>query len=177
MLLVLLSAALYASANMVVKKLSGIERPGIIVFYMHAVTLPLALVGAVPYWIWPSMADLPWIAVLAVAGSVAHYCFTRSMHASEVSIVMPFDYLRLPMIALVGYFAYDQSAQPVTTATSPFFMPSRTMELPSFSISWSRAWDVMSVTGVFPSCYAFKSVKGMGLFYFTARKGRGRSCR
>lgn len=111
MLLVLLSAALYASANMVVKKLSGIERPGIIVFYMHAVTLPLALVGAVPYWIWPSMADLPWIAVLAVAGSVAHYCFTRSMHASEVSIVMPFDYLRLPMIALVGYFAYDQSAQ------------------------------------------------------------------
>jgi drug/metabolite transporter (DMT)-like permease len=33
------------------------------------------------------------------------------MRASEVSIVMPFDYMRLPMIALVGYFAYGQSAQ------------------------------------------------------------------
>ncbi|MGE0651233.1 MAG: DMT family transporter [Alphaproteobacteria bacterium] len=111
MILVLVSAALYASANMVVKKLSGIENPGVIVFYLHAVTLPLALVGAIPYWIWPTWADLPWILVLAVAGSAAHYCFTRSMHASEVSIVMPFDYLRLPMIAAVGYFAYDQSAQ------------------------------------------------------------------
>lgn len=111
MVLVLVSAALYASANMVVKKLSGIERPGVVVFYLHAVTLPFALIGAVPYWIWPSWADLPWIIVLGVSGSAAHYCFTRSMHASEVSIVMPFDYLRLPLIAVVGYFAYGQSAQ------------------------------------------------------------------
>ncbi len=111
MILVLVSAALYSTANMVVKKLSGIERPGVIVFYLHAVTLPLALAGAIPYWIWPSWSDVPWIIVLAVTGSAAHYCFTRSMRASEVSIVMPFDYLRLPMIALVGYFAYDQTAQ------------------------------------------------------------------
>ncbi len=109
MILVLVSAALYASANMVVKKLSGIERPGVVVFYLHAVTLPLALMGAIPYWIWPGWSDLPWIAVLAVAGSSAHYCFTRSMRASEVSIVMPFDYLRLPLIALIGYFAYGQT--------------------------------------------------------------------
>jgi len=111
MVLVLVSAALYASVNMVVKKLSGIEDPGVIVFYLHAVTLPLALAGAIPYWIWPTWMDVPWILVLAVTGSAAHYCFTRSMRASEVSIVMPFDYMRLPMIALVGYFAYGQSAQ------------------------------------------------------------------
>jgi drug/metabolite transporter (DMT)-like permease len=110
MILVLVSAALYASANIIVKKLSGIERPGVIVFYMHAVTLPLALVGAVPYWVWPGAGDWPWIAVLALSGSMAHYCFTRAMSASEVSIVMPFDYLRLPLIALVGYFFYGQSA-------------------------------------------------------------------
>lgn len=108
MILVLVSAALYASANMVVKKLSGIERPGVVVFYLHAVTLPLAVAGAIPYWVWPGWSDVPWIAVLAVTGSSAHYCFTRAMRASEVSIVMPFDYLRLPMIALVGYFAYNQ---------------------------------------------------------------------
>ncbi len=110
MILVLVSAALYASANMVVKKLSGVEQPGVVVFYLHAVTLPLALVGAIPYWIWPTWSDLPWIVVLGLAGTAAHYCFTQSMRASEVSIVMPFDYLRLPFIALVGYFAYDQTA-------------------------------------------------------------------
>lgn len=111
MILVLVSAALYASANMVVKKLSGIEQPGVVVFWLHVVTLPLALAGAIPYWIWPGWNDLPWIVVLAVSGSAAHYCFTRSMRAAEVSVVMPFDYLRLPFIALVGYFAYGQTAQ------------------------------------------------------------------
>ncbi len=110
MVLVLVSAALYASANMVVKTLSGRERPGIIVFYLHLVTLPLALVGAIPYWIWPTWEDAPWIAVLAFSASAAHFCFTKSMSTSDVSIVMPFDYLRLPLIALVGYFAYDQRA-------------------------------------------------------------------
>lgn len=110
MVLVLVSAALYASANMVVKTLSGRERPGVIVFYLHLVTLPLALAGAVPYWIWPTWADVPWIAVLAFSASAAHFCFTKSMSTSDVSIVMPFDYLRLPMIALVGYFAYDQTS-------------------------------------------------------------------
>jgi drug/metabolite transporter (DMT)-like permease len=111
MILVLLSAALYASANMIIKKLSGVERPGVIVFYMHAVTLPLAFAGAVPFWTWPGAGDWPWIVVLALFGSTAHYCFTRAMSTSEVSIVMPFDYLRLPFIALVGYFFYGQSAE------------------------------------------------------------------
>ncbi|MFM2129197.1 MAG: polymerase sigma-54 factor [Pseudomonadota bacterium] len=111
MILVLVSAALYASANMVVKKLSGIEQPGVVVFYLHVVTLPLALIGALPYWVWPSGTQWFWILVLGISGSAAHYCFTRSMRATEVSIAMPFDYLRLPFIALVGYFAYDQTAQ------------------------------------------------------------------
>lgn len=95
---------------MVVKKLSGLENPGVVVFYLHVVTLPMALIGAIPYWIWPSWADWPWIIVLALTGTSAHYCFTQAMRASEVSIVMPFDYLRLPFIALIGYFVYNQTA-------------------------------------------------------------------
>lgn len=110
LLLVLLSAALYSAGNMAVKKLSGLENPGVVVFYLHVVTLPMALIGAIPYWIWPGWADWPWIIVLALTGTSAHYCFTQAMRASEVSIVMPFDYLRLPFIALIGYLAYNQTA-------------------------------------------------------------------
>jgi len=80
------------------------------VFYLHALTLPLALAGAIPYWIWPGWGDVPWIIMLGVSGTLAHYCFTRSMAIADASVVMPFDYLRLPMLAAVGYFAYSESA-------------------------------------------------------------------
>ncbi|HEX9808243.1 MAG TPA: DMT family transporter [Alphaproteobacteria bacterium] len=109
MVLVLVSAALYAASNMVIKKLAQTEPSQLVVFYLHALTLPLALLGALPYWIWPGWGDLPWIAMLAVSGSLAHYCFTQSIRAADASIVMPFDYLRLPMMAAIGYLAYGEA--------------------------------------------------------------------
>jgi drug/metabolite transporter (DMT)-like permease len=108
--LVIVSAALYGAANMAVRYLSRREQAQTLVFYLHALTLPLALAGAIPYWIWPGWADVPWIIVLGVTGTLAHYCFARSMAIADASVVMPFDYLRLPMLAAVGYFAYSEQA-------------------------------------------------------------------
>lgn len=110
MMLVVVSAALYAAANMCVKFLARHERAETMVFYLHALTLPMALIGALPYWIWPAWTDIPWIILLGVSGTLAHYCFSRSMAVADASVVMPFDYLRLPMLALVGYLAYGETA-------------------------------------------------------------------
>jgi drug/metabolite transporter (DMT)-like permease len=72
------------------------------------ITLPLALAGAIPYWIWPGWAELPWILVLAATGSMAHYCFSRALAIADVSVVIPFDYLRLPFLAAIGFFAFGE---------------------------------------------------------------------
>lgn len=107
-LIVILSAALYASANMIIKRLLSDEKPITLVFYLHVITLPLALAGAIPFWIWPGWADVPWILVLAGTGSLAHYCFSRAMAVADASVVMPFDYLRLPFLALIGFLAFGE---------------------------------------------------------------------
>jgi drug/metabolite transporter (DMT)-like permease len=107
--LVLGSAALYAAANMTIKMLSESEHPMVVVFWMHLLTLPMGLVGALPYWIWPGWDDAPWILVLAATGSAAHYCVTRSLSLADASVVFPFDYLRMPLMALVGYLAYGET--------------------------------------------------------------------
>jgi drug/metabolite transporter (DMT)-like permease len=114
--LVLGSAALYAAGNICVKYLSGHEKAETMVFYLHALTLPLALAGAIPFWVWPGWADAPWILVLGVSGTLAHYCFSRSMAVTDASVVMPFDYLRLPMLAALGYLAYGEAATAWTWA-------------------------------------------------------------
>lgn len=107
-LLVIASAALYGAANMVTKSLRRTESPQLIVFYLHALTLPLALIGAIPYWVWPDWHAVPWIVVLAAMGSLAHYCFSHSIGKADTSVVMPFDYLRLPFLAAIGYLAYGE---------------------------------------------------------------------
>jgi len=52
------------------------------------------------------MSVIPWIAALGISGFAAHMCLTRSLAAGEASVVMPFDYLRLPFAAILGFLLY-----------------------------------------------------------------------
>jgi drug/metabolite transporter (DMT)-like permease len=108
-LFVLLSAGFYAWGNILIKILLRDHSPQIVLFYLHLMTLPLALLGAIPYWVWPGWEDVPWIILLSATGSLAHYFFARALAMTDTSVVMPFDYLRLPMLAAIGYVAYGEA--------------------------------------------------------------------
>ncbi len=43
-----------------------------------------------------------WIAVVALAGTVSHYCLSKAISLADATIVMPMDFLRLPLTALAG---------------------------------------------------------------------------
>ena len=45
----------------------------------------------------------------AVTALVAHYCLTRALSYADAAIVMPIDYLRLPLIMLTAWWLYDES--------------------------------------------------------------------
>ncbi len=62
------------------------------------------------------MLDLPtlgWTAGLALAGLGAHYCLVRAFAVADAIIVAPMDFLRLPLIALVGVIFYAETLDPV----------------------------------------------------------------
>mgnify|MGYP006198245347 CR=1 FL=1 len=61
-----------------------------------------------PGWVQPAAADLPWIFVVGAGSYAAHYTMTRAMKLGDATLVVPIDFLRLPLIAVVGALFYDE---------------------------------------------------------------------
>jgi len=56
----------------------------------------------------PTAQSTPWIVLIACAGLVAHYCLTTALRLAPASVVMPIDFIRLPLIAVVGMTLYGE---------------------------------------------------------------------
>ncbi len=99
----------YAASHLMTKRLAATEAPLAILFYMTVVQLPLGLAGALPQW-QPATADqAPWLALVGVTALTAHYCLTRALKLAEVGAVLPIDFLRLPLVALIGWAFYGEA--------------------------------------------------------------------
>jgi len=57
----------------------------------------------------PTAASLPWLAIVGLGALSAHYSLTKALSLAPASFVMPVDFLRLPLIALVGVALYDEA--------------------------------------------------------------------
>jgi len=107
-LVMLAGSFAYASTMIATKRLSGSDSALAVVFYMSVVQLPLAFVPALPGWVAPALVDLPWILAIGAAGLSAHYCLTRAMRIADATLVVPIDFLRLPLITVVGMLFYGE---------------------------------------------------------------------
>lgn len=106
--MVLGAAFCYAAAILVVKSLLRTDRVTAVVFYMALIQLPLGLAGALFSWVWPIPADVPWILAIGVTSLSAHYAMARALSLGDASFVLPIDFLRLPVVALVAFLAYGE---------------------------------------------------------------------
>jgi drug/metabolite transporter (DMT)-like permease len=107
-LVMLAGSFAYASMNIATKRLSESDSALAVLFYMAAIQLPLALVPALPQWVAPQLKDLPWIILVGSAGLTAHFCLTRAFRVADATLVVPIDFLRLPLIAVVGMLFYGE---------------------------------------------------------------------
>jgi drug/metabolite transporter (DMT)-like permease len=109
-LLVLLCSFLYAVFNVATKQMTGTETTFAIVFWMNLLQFPLALSGSDPTFV---LRLEPWqlapMAGVGIAGLAAHYCMARAFRYGDASVVIPLDFLRVPLIALVGYVFFAES--------------------------------------------------------------------
>ena len=58
----------------------------------------------------PTLATMPWLVLIGIAGVTAHLCLTSALSLAPASMVVPVDFARLPIIAAIGAFFY---AEPV----------------------------------------------------------------
>ena len=57
----------------------------------------------------PSVSAAPWLILIGAAGLAAHFCMTKSLSLAPASLVMPVDFARLPLIAVIGVVFYGES--------------------------------------------------------------------
>ena len=107
-LIVLLAAIGFATTFVFTRYMSVTETPLTVIFYMNLVQLPVGLVLSLPDWTLPSSAMIPWIALIGVSGLGSHFCFAHAFRLADATVVTPLDFLRLPLIAAVGFLFYDE---------------------------------------------------------------------
>jgi drug/metabolite transporter (DMT)-like permease len=108
--LVLAAAAGYAVVYILTKKLTDTETTFGIIFWMMLIQLPLSLAGSDPAaFLRFGGADIVPALGLGIAGTTSHYCLSNAFRAGDATLVVPFDFLRIPLIALVGWAFYGES--------------------------------------------------------------------
>jgi drug/metabolite transporter (DMT)-like permease len=108
-LVVVASSITMAASVLIIKSLSKTEGTNVIVMYMVLLMTPLSLPVAISVWQWPSFEIWILVILMGFLGSFAHLMFTHSLKMSDVSIVMPFDFARLPFIIVLAWLIFDQS--------------------------------------------------------------------
>ena len=107
-LAVLCAALCFATANVITKSLSTTDSPLTILFLMFVMQLPISSIGACFVWTVPMWEDCPWILLVGIMSLTAHYCMTRAITLVDVTVIIPIDFMRMPVIAIVGFYLYNE---------------------------------------------------------------------
>jgi drug/metabolite transporter (DMT)-like permease len=108
-LIALAAAVGFAISVVLVKSLTRTEGVVAIIFWMLVVQSVLGLVPALWVWRWPSATAWAWLVVIAFCGTFSHYCMTRVMHHADATVVVPMDFLRVPLTAAAAWWVYAES--------------------------------------------------------------------
>jgi drug/metabolite transporter (DMT)-like permease len=108
-ILVLLAAFGYAITMIATKKLTMTETTFGIIFWMAVIQFPLSLIGSDPsvFLHFDMRHVLPAIGV-GTAGLTSHYCLSNAFRFGDATLVVPLDFMRIPLIAVVGWAFYGE---------------------------------------------------------------------
>ena len=107
--LIALGAAMGFGISMaLVKSLTRTESALSILFWMLVVQSAAGFVPTLFVWTWPSAYVWAWVGVIAVCGTFSHYCLASAMRYADATIVVPMDFLRVPLTAAAGWLLYSE---------------------------------------------------------------------
>lgn len=104
----LAAAASYALAHLLTKRLSGFSPALDILFWMSLMQGLMAAMPVLTDWHWPAAISLPWILLVAASSLLGHYCLIRAFRLIDLLLVLPLDFLRLPLLGFCGYWLYGE---------------------------------------------------------------------
>ena len=113
-LIALAAAVGFGVSVAMMKSLTRTEKTVAIIFWMLVVQSAAGLLPALYVWKWPSAHVWGWIAVIAFCGTFSHYCMARAMLHADATVVLPMDFLRVPLTATLGWLLYSERLDMLT---------------------------------------------------------------
>lgn len=128
-LIALAAAVGFATSVIMVKALTRTDRVVAILFWMMAIQSAMGLAPALYVWQAPSLYVWGWILVIAFCGTYSHYCMTRALLHADATIVVPMDFLRVPLAAAVGWLVYAERVDLLTALGAALILAGNLLNL------------------------------------------------
>lgn len=97
-----------AGSLVVIKRLSGTDRPEAIALYAFLVVLPGSFLVSLFYWSWPTPVEFLLLILMGALVGIAHTALARAFLYSEATAVLPLDFSRLVFASLLGVFVFSE---------------------------------------------------------------------
>jgi drug/metabolite transporter (DMT)-like permease len=107
-LIMLVAAMAFGISIVMMKSLTRTDSVVVIIFWMLVIQSVIGFLPAMYVWIWPSAYVWMWLVIVAFCGTFSHYCMTNAMRFADATIVVPMDFLRVPLSATVGWLVYSE---------------------------------------------------------------------
>jgi len=106
----------FAGSILATKRLTRTETLTCILFWMTLTQIVFGLIcaGVDGDIALPSPASAPWLIVIGCAGLMAHVCLTTALSIAPATVITPVDFLRLPLIAVIGLMVYSEAIDALT---------------------------------------------------------------
>ncbi|QQS15000.1 MAG: DMT family transporter [Rhodospirillales bacterium] len=103
----LLAAPVFAASFITAKVLTRHDSTEIVVLWQHLLVAVFSLPFALFVWKWPTLEQWLWFIVCGVLGAGGHYCVTRALKATDVSVIQPVRFLDLLWASLGGFLVFS----------------------------------------------------------------------
>ncbi|MFV0358890.1 MAG: DMT family transporter [Tropicimonas sp.] len=104
------SAICFAASALFTRKLSRTATITCIMFWLALMQAVMGFLGAAADGdiALPAARSVPWLVLIGATGLSAHFCLSTALSLAPAAIVMPMDFLRLPVLAIVGAVFYAE---------------------------------------------------------------------
>ena len=103
----------FAGATLATKILTRTETITAILFWLTVLQAVFGVICAG----YDGVIDVPrggewlWVVIIGICGLCAHFCITTALQLAPATIVTPFEFLRLPLITVVGVILYGEALE------------------------------------------------------------------
>ena len=118
-------AICFAGSMMATKSLTSDQSITCILFWLTLMQLAMGLMATVftGTITFPEGINIFWIVIVGIGGLTAHFCITNALALAPAIVVIPLDFMRLPLISVIGFLAYGEAFElPILVGAGVIFI-------------------------------------------------------